>query len=224
MPLSLSHYLSTTLPAFNKTKDTLSITITRSATAMTSQTQRFASTGLSYENLVRDADSFEIFIPDDPTATSNTTFAIWDCKNCGRLYVDPVANPDCMPTPPATECFISTDVSWTYPTRIIQGYIHGYIPGGTCQYQRLELFPSWSPSELQILHLSDIWNGICKSTSCSKVVEHRRFQCGNLVDTFREATAERNVTETGKGVGPVVMMMGTSLAFWGALVVAASVL
>lgn len=164
---------------------------------MASQTRTSASTGSSYKNFVRAADSIEIFIPDYPIATSDTVFVTWDCKKCGRLYVDPVANRECMPTPPATECVISTDVTWNYPTRIIYGYIYGYIPGGTCQYQRLELFPSWSPSELQILHLSDIWNGICKSTFCSKVVEHRRFQCENLVDTFPESycRAERDRDE-----------------------------
>ena len=64
-----------------------------------------------------------------------------------------------------------------------------------------------------------MWNGVCGSELCLEQGTHCRFQCGSVVDVGGEGPA----IGTRRRVGDAVMV-GTCLAFWGGLVVAASVL
>lgn len=170
-------------------------------------TQEIVSDGSSYENVVCGAGSTESF-NSLPSTVAKTILAMWECKNCGRLHVDPAADPDCMPNPPTTECVTNSN-------RTV-----------SCRFERLDHFgsidltdgQSCSGSELEILHMSDYWNGICKNKCWHMEVEHRHFECGTLVDA-----AEEIGTEKRSGLGPIVMV-GTCLAFWGGLVAAASML
>lgn len=64
------------------------------------------------------------FAPIFSEATKHIVLVLWECKNCGRLYVSTAANPESMPTPLIIECVTGADLP---------------VP---CQYGRLDRFGS----------------------------------------------------------------------------------
>lgn len=164
--------------------------------------------------ILRGEGSVASFYPNLSIPMDKTILAMWECKNCKHLYIDPLANPDSMPTPPTTECAISTD--------------EDHVPSGTstCQYERLANFGSidltdgrpCSAPVWDVLHDCEYWNGICTVSCCDVDAVHRRCDCG--VKREEEVVVEK----TGNGVGRSVVVVGSFLALWGGLVATASVL
>lgn len=158
------------------------------------------------EKLIRGADSVTIFDPESCETRKNTVLAVWECTKCGRLHVDPVANPNCMPTPPTTDC------------------VTRHFPSGSCQYKRLDHFCGKdltggqisSVTKLEILHMCNRWNGVCTRRMCLPEGEHYRFE-------HEKAASEEVGTVRSKRVGPK-MTRGSYLLFWHTFAKGASVL
>lgn len=154
------------------------------------------------------------FHPDPSIPIGKTILAIWECKTCKHLYIDPVANPNSLPTPPATECADITDEE-----QVLTGT-------NICQYERLSNFGSidltdgrpCSAPVWEILRNSEYWNGVCTAPRCANDAVHCRCDC---VLRGEEVVVNK---EESNGVGRSVVMVGSFLAVWGGLVAGASVL
>ena len=140
------------------------------------------------------------FNPNPSIPMDKTILAMWECKTCKHLYIDPVANSNSLPNPPARDCTVGNDETTTTTA--------------SCEYERLANFGSidltidqpCSAPVWEVLRKREYWNCRC--------------DCGCGVKGEEEVA---NKEENG-GVVWSVVLVGSFLVLWGGLVVTASVL